>query len=147
MKVTACECVRPGWCGRHGCHKSWFWFQVCRRQPAMFALWDRGQGPGQQAVTQRNPVETRPCRHLNAELREEACPSCRGAVRLKVFVCPLHTECTPVRAIESLACCATCTDYVPAEPGGVPVEDEDCGGGTKSHAEPVNQESNHAEVR
>jgi hypothetical protein len=123
MKVTACECVEPGWCARHRCHKSRFWFQVCRRQPEMFALWERGQGPGQQPVTLRNPVEASRCRHLGLELREQACPDCRGAVRLKVFRCPLHTECTLQRPIASLACCATCTDYAPPEPGGLPVED------------------------
>ena len=124
MKVTACECTESGWCARHGCHKSWFWFQVCRRQPEMFALWERGQGPGQQPVTYRNPVELSSCRHRGPEAREEACPSCRGAVRLKVFLCSLHKECTLVRAIESLACCATCTDYAPAEPGKLIVDKE-----------------------
>jgi hypothetical protein len=43
--------------------------------------------------------------------REEPCPSCRGAVRLKVFACALHGECTIARSLTGVACCATCPDY------------------------------------
>ena len=47
MKVTACECVEPGWCQRHRCFKNELDFQLCRRRPDYFQLWEQGRGPGQ----------------------------------------------------------------------------------------------------
>lgn len=53
-----------------------------------------------------------PCVHLGeatGETRE--CSTCTGTVRLKLFACTLHRECTIARAIDGVACCAACSDY------------------------------------
>ena len=52
-----------------------------------------------------------PCIHRGDLLREDQCPSCRGVVRLKVFACGLHTECTVARVLTGCACCANCPDF------------------------------------
>ena len=44
-------------------------------------------------------------------LREEECPSCYGRVKLKVFGCEKHGQCTIGKKLESMACCAECPDY------------------------------------
>jgi hypothetical protein len=40
------EC-EAGWCPRHRMRKSDHWRTLCRAQPAYFAAWERGEGPGQ----------------------------------------------------------------------------------------------------
>jgi hypothetical protein len=57
-------------------------------------------------------------------LRQESCPSCRGHVRLKVFACVVHGECTIGKAIAGLACCACCPDYDPGTPARQPPNQE-----------------------
>lgn len=58
-----------------------------------------------------------PCRHRGMVLREQPCGRCPGSVRLKVFACDKHGECTSGKAQAGLACCATCPDYEPPGPG------------------------------
>jgi hypothetical protein len=111
MKVTACQCLEPGWCPRHRCVKTVTLFELCRRSTAFFTLWEQGQGPGQGAGGGLNPVPKYLCRHQGAEVRQETCPSCRGHVRIKVFACQRHGECTSVRAVPGVACCLFCGDY------------------------------------
>jgi hypothetical protein len=51
------------------------------------------------------------CRHLGDELRRQECPTCQGTVKLKVFACAIHGECTPETPLEGVACCASCPDW------------------------------------
>jgi hypothetical protein len=79
------------------------------------ALWDApGSGPP--------PPDrlSRPCLHRGGVMREERCPGCRGAVRLKVFACSVHGECTVGKPLEALACCGACPDYDPGHAGQRP---------------------------
>jgi hypothetical protein len=62
------------------------------------------------------PARTSACVHRGAQAREQACPSCRGHVRLKVFACAVHGECTVGKALAGLACCATCPDFAAGSP-------------------------------
>lgn len=45
--MSKCECLQPGWCERHRCHKTVHWHDLCRTRSDYFALWERGNGPGQ----------------------------------------------------------------------------------------------------
>jgi hypothetical protein len=111
MKVTDCECVGPGWCERHQCFKSLELFRFCQLHPGTFQLWEEGRGPGQSVTRRHGKPRTVPCVHRRAALREEPCPTCRGSIRLKVFVCTLHGQCTVGWPLTGLAWCATCVDY------------------------------------
>jgi hypothetical protein len=140
MKVTACECVEPGWCQRHRCFKDELDFQLCRRRPDYFQAWEKGRGPGQgetgsvwasvgsarvsdPAVTadRRSPQAhlaapfpaRLPCRHRGAVMETRECAACKGRVRLKLFRCDLHGSCTTMRSLEGAACCARCEGYEP----------------------------------
>lgn len=55
-----------------------------------------------------------PCAHLGETVRQEKCSTCCGNVRLKVFACALHGECTINTAIKDVACCSDCGDYATA---------------------------------
>jgi hypothetical protein len=114
MRVTDCECSGAGWCPRHHCEKDSYWVQMCRRMPALFAAWEQGQGPGQAPAAPRRPPR-QPCVSLGELLRTEACPACQGVVRLKVFACALHQECTLARRLPDAACCQECLDYRPRD--------------------------------
>ena len=111
MKVTACECMEPGWCERHQCFKSWQLFRFCQLHPGTFQLWEQGRGPGQGISARRGKPRAEPCVHRGAERGDEPCPTCRGVVLLKVSVCRLRGTCTPGHVLTGHACCATCGDY------------------------------------
>jgi hypothetical protein len=111
MRMTPCECSAPGFCARHQCEKDRSLYELCRRNPEFYAAWERGElRPGQQqsAVSERLRV---PCRHRQSETREVTCPSCRGQVRLKVFGCNRHGECTVGAVAGAIVCCLSCLDY------------------------------------
>ena len=114
VRVTDCECTEAGWCERHQCHKSEFWYQRCQRYPSLFAAWEKGHGPGQvrQTGTTSYPSIRASCVSVREVLREEECPSCRGNVRIKVFRCELHGECTLSSKLSSVRACRACPDYV-----------------------------------
>ena len=42
------------------------------------------------------------CVRLGAETRRTPCKSCAGTVQVKVFSCPLHTECTIVKPVDGI---------------------------------------------
>lgn len=107
MRLTPCECQREGWCVRHGCFKSAPLVRKCQLDVRFFQYWEQGRGPGQCA----SPPRAEPCRHLGETVSEEPCPTCKGAVRVKVFECALHGKCTKALQISSLACCQACRDY------------------------------------
>ena len=54
-----------------------------------------------------------PCNYLIQPTGFIECPTCQGNVRLKVFACDLHGQCTVAKALDGIACCATCRDYSP----------------------------------
>ena len=49
--MTPCQCAQPGWCPRHGCHKTPHWWRLCRHRLGYFQLWEEGRGPGQHAFS------------------------------------------------------------------------------------------------
>lgn len=51
------------------------------------------------------------CRFRGSELRLQECPTCCGKVRVKVFACESHGECTLAKAIEGVSCCQGCQQY------------------------------------
>lgn len=116
MPATNCECTEPGWCPRHRCHKTRRWYDVCRTRPQVFRAWEEGRGPLQKAPASF-PARAA-CVQRGTELREQACRSCAGRIRIKVFRCALYGQCTLARPLEQLACCARCSDYEPAEASG-----------------------------
>jgi len=111
--MTACECVEAGWCRRHQCQKTPHWHFLCQTRPDYFVLWEEGRGPGQISPAPKT-ARRGACGHLGSALREQACPACRGNVRIKVLACELHQQCTIGRRVESIACCAACSDYQPS---------------------------------
>lgn len=113
MRITACECDEPGWCQRHRCRKPRRWFELCRTRPDLFQAWEQGRGPFQKhSSAARSQVV---CVHRGSEIREQDCPTCVGLIRIKVFQCALHRECTLAKPLDAIACCARCGDYQPAQ--------------------------------
>lgn len=64
---------------------------------------------GGRASTTRASNET-DCVFRGQEISRQVCPSCRGHVEVKVFACKVHGQCTLYKAIDNMACCATCLD-------------------------------------
>lgn len=56
-----------------------------------------------------------PCARLGNEVRRQECPTCSGTVKIKVFACAVHGECTTAKALPALACCKVCSDYCAGE--------------------------------
>jgi hypothetical protein len=88
---------------------------LCRTRADYFQLWEEGGGPGQQTGRRVNPAEHIPCWRQGDYLRKQTCASCCGTVRLKVFACDLHGECTVAKFLSGSACCRTCDDYEPEQ--------------------------------
>jgi hypothetical protein len=109
--MTACGCEQPGWCERHQCTKTEHLHSLCRRRPDYFRLWEQGRGPGQSARRRGKAAPAFPCRRLGEALRAQECPTCCGTVKIKIFQCELHDECTLAHALAEAACCRTCGDY------------------------------------
>ena len=61
----------------------------------------------------RVPAKRGPCVHRGEESRREECDTCRGRVKLKVFDCTLHGECTLEKPLVGVATCNDCADYQP----------------------------------
>lgn len=114
MKVTDCTCTEPGWCERHQCRKLALAFQYCQRLPAYFEAWERGELRELCLPSTQQSERAAACRHLGPELRQVACETCRGSVRLKVFACSLHGECVLGRAPKGLSTCVLCEQYDPS---------------------------------
>lgn len=110
MKVTPCECTKPGWCERHQCEKSRHDYELCRRRQDHFELFESGQSILQQV--KRGFQQRSVCQHQGEAVDEVECPSCRGTVMLKVFDCDQHERCTIAKPIDETACCVSCEDYV-----------------------------------
>jgi hypothetical protein len=114
MQVTDCQCTEPGWCERHHCEKSRYLFELCRRRQDFFRRWEKNQGPGQRERRTRTLEPQDACRHLEQLIAEKLCSGCRGQVRVKIFRCQIHGECSLGRQLDDTACCAVCQDYVAA---------------------------------
>lgn len=53
------------------------------------------------------------CVHLGDQTRLEQCPTCGNkSVKVKVFACALHGECTYEKKVGELAVCRGCPDAV-----------------------------------
>ena len=109
MKVTPCECAKPGWCERHRCEKSRHNFELCRRRKDWFEAFESKQTVIQQIS--RTNIRKADCIHRKNVISERECQTCSGNVRIKVFSCELHNSCTVRKPIEDLPCCITCEDY------------------------------------
>jgi hypothetical protein len=83
MKVTACECVEPGWCPRHRCVKNELHFQLCRRRPDYFQAWEEGRGPGQDGP--RSGFRPDPCETADRQYSANPLPASLDARRLSSF--------------------------------------------------------------
>ena len=114
--LTGCECPAYGWCERHACEKGYVMWQLCRRDRAYFQAWEQGQGFDRQGANSALAADE-PCQFRGNAIRQERCRSCRGDVRLHVFACEKHQECTIGTALLDVTCCATCTDFVPRSKG------------------------------
>ncbi|HEV3021811.1 MAG TPA: hypothetical protein VGX76_05070, partial [Pirellulales bacterium] len=62
------------------------------------------------------PAE-RPCGHMGPAVREEACATCRGNVRIKVYACTVYGECQPKgKSLPDIQPCNGCEKYEPGQP-------------------------------
>ena len=71
------------------------------------------KGEGVDPATLKKATDTTSCTLRGEQLRLEDCKSCEGNVRVKVFACPLFSECTirPVEEVEHA--CTTCLERQP----------------------------------
>ena len=70
--------------------------------------------PCKQAVPRRGP-----CSHVGYELRREVCGTCGGKqVKLKVFACDVHGECTIEKPLTGIKCCKSCADFTASSADG-----------------------------
>lgn len=75
------------------------------------------------APAQRPPLAMpAPCRHGGQRpAGEQECPSCgqdaegRAKVRVTLFSCAVHGQCTAGKKLDGIACCKGCKDYAPTE--------------------------------
>lgn len=103
--VTPCECDGAGWCPRHRLEKTRFEFEMCRRMLSWFELWGRG-GLRRRAIRRESP-----CLHRGEVVGEVECSSCKGRVRIKVFACAVHGDCTIRRVPGDRSDCDSCDEY------------------------------------
>lgn len=48
--IEPCKCPLAGYCKRHKMEKGEAWHKLCQRHDGYRAMWDAGNGPGQQAT-------------------------------------------------------------------------------------------------
>ena len=51
------------------------------------------------------------CVHRGAMVGKRECASCAGTVKLKLFACAIHGECTLAKPLEGVACCGACREF------------------------------------
>lgn len=76
--MTGCECEQPGFCVRHGVHKSQHWHHLCQTRENYFDAWERGRGPGQGLPARQEEIPS-PVELASAEqiaCRRAACGGC-----------------------------------------------------------------------
>jgi hypothetical protein len=118
VKVTACECERPGYCARHRCTKPEFLWELCQRRPDWFDRWEAGENPFAPVARSRSP-----CRHRSADpIDEMACESCsRHTVLVPVYACERFQRCaelsfglTTAEKYQAMSC-PRCQEYAACE--------------------------------
>jgi hypothetical protein len=62
------------------------------------------------STSARHVPKLRPCTSRGASTRQQECESCAGQIKIKVFACNKHTECTIGKQLPGIACCASCVD-------------------------------------
>jgi hypothetical protein len=77
------------------CRLCWLYHHA----PAYRALWDSAA----RAVAA--------CRHRGEAIDLIECPTCQGRIRLKVFACTVHGQCTIDTPLLIVACCKQCPDF------------------------------------
>ncbi len=60
--------------------------------------------------THRDLTRSTDCRHRGETIRTKDCKGCRGNVRVKVFECTIHNECSLAKAV-GVVVCVRCDDY------------------------------------
>jgi len=55
-----------------------------------------------------------PCAHRGEEVERRVCETCRGSVKVKVFACMEHGQCTQRTKFDDTPGCDRCKDYQPA---------------------------------
>ncbi|MDB5387175.1 MAG: hypothetical protein JWM11_2821 [Planctomycetaceae bacterium] len=119
--VTPCECQQAGWCHRHQIDKTPALFELCRRSPGHFRLWEEGRGPLQRQ--QLRVEQLMRCQHRGvAPIGEVQCDLCGGrGMLVPIFQCQLFGTCTQRRFgtrtkhAREMASCAGCDKYTPIE--------------------------------
>lgn len=102
---------RPCTCELPTCHLCWLY----HNRADYHNLWNGiPQGPSNISPEPR----TEPCIHLGDSIRTELCPTCAGTVKVKIFSCSVHKECTLGKYIENIHCCGTCSEYKVQSPIG-----------------------------
>jgi hypothetical protein len=132
-RVTPCECLAPGWCPRHRCHKLDFWFELCRRRQDYFNLWETGSGPLQKIAMQRAPLPR--CRFRGLDPVDTVlCEICgQRDVSVAVFACGIFGQCTERRYGNSterarqMPACLSCDRYLTENPDETVVSHGDDG--------------------
>lgn len=70
-------------------------------------------GAGYTTPSSTAPRKLMSCAHFGTDTGQKVlCPSCpNGKVELNVFTCRVHGTCTPLKAVDNIACCTDCPDY------------------------------------
>lgn len=53
------------------------------------------------------------CLHRGEQTGVRDCASCGGNVRIKLFGCSVHSECTVAKQLDGVPCCASCNEFEP----------------------------------
>lgn len=123
----ACVCAADGYCPKFRREMHGNFRRVCQGAPGIaedvraqhLATWEAEADEDAKRVS-RSKDRARQCLHLGPALVVDGepamrdCPTCAGTVRLKLFACAVHDECT-------IKQCQTCRDHraEPDEPGGL----------------------------
>ena len=130
IRSPPCQCTAAGHCTRTNRDVSDHQILLCQTNAAGYRdYWDAkiagvperakpGSLPLAPIVAGGLPLvaaNNSECLHRRNVARKIKCGSCKGSVRVKIFACEIKGECTLARAIDGIACCATCEDFAAAE--------------------------------
>ena len=97
--MTDCECSGPGYCNRYHKEITPHNWHLCQTREDYRKKWE-------------DNVKHFKCEHFGAYTNKlEICPSCRGKVKVKIFDCTIHGECTFTKHIPNIACCKSCKEF------------------------------------
>lgn len=83
-------------------------WEECRSKPGYFEMFLQDIERANKLT--HEPRDPAACIHRGESTGTQECPTCSGTVKLKVFTCAIHGECTIQKRIEGVACCP-CDDY------------------------------------